>query len=187
MDPSYIYRPIVPAYVLFISTRVSVRHYWLSLYNAAGTTLQQHLVRVWCKAHPRHFYARHVWAPTYLALDFVNQRDETDHTWWSKFCILPPTNRRVVQHVTWRDRPITTVIKLLFKLGGGIRDLGPHGYIFNPLTAKLFNWNFHPLEVVSRWRDPQLQVTENYSDLTKWRSTLFKSCWLMSHFIFTIF
>ena len=57
----------------------------------------------------------------------------------------------------------------------------------NPLTAKLFNLNFHPLEVVSRWRDPQLQVSENYSDLTKWRSTLFKSCWLMSHFIFTIF
>ena len=26
----------------------------------------------------------------------------------------------------------------------------------NPLTAKLFNLNFHPLEVVSRWRDPQL-------------------------------
>ena len=57
----------------------------------------------------------------------------------------------------------------------------------NPLTAELFNLNFHPLEVVSRWRDPQLQVSENYSDLTKWRSTLFKSCWLMSHFIFTIF
>ena len=31
----------------------------------------------------------------------------------------------------------------------------------NPLTAKLFNWNFHPLEIVSRWRDPQLQVSEN--------------------------
>ena len=56
----------------------------------------------------------------------------------------------------------------------------------NPLTAKLFNWNFHPLEVVSRWRDPQLQVTENYSDLTKWRSTRFKSCWLMSPFIFNM-
>ena len=27
---------------------------------------------------------------------------------------------------------------------------------FNPLTAKLFNLNFHPLEIVSRWRDPQL-------------------------------
>ena len=58
---------------------------------------------------------------------------------------------------------------------------------FNPLTAKLFNLNFHPLEVVSRWRDPQLQMSENYSDLTKWRSTLFKSCWLMSLFIFHLF
>ena len=36
---------------------------------------------------------------------------------------------------------------------------------FNPLPAKLFNLNFHTLEVVSRWRDPQLQVSENYSDL----------------------
>ena len=58
---------------------------------------------------------------------------------------------------------------------------------FNPLTAKLFSLNFHPLEVVSRWRDPQLQVSENYSNLTNWRSTLFKSCWLISHFIFNIF
>ena len=60
-------------------------------------------------------------------------------------------------------------------------------WLFNPLTAKLFNLNFHPLEVVSRCRDPQLQVSENYSDLTKWRPTIFKSCWLMSDFIFTIF
>ena len=57
----------------------------------------------------------------------------------------------------------------------------------NPLTAKLFNLNFHRLEVVSRWRDPQLQVSENYSDLTKWRWTVFKYCWLMSHFIFNMF
>ena len=57
----------------------------------------------------------------------------------------------------------------------------------NPLTAKLFNLNFHPIEVVSCWLDPQLQVSENYSELTKWRSTVFKSCWLMSHFIFNIF
>ena len=47
---------------------------------------------------------------------------------------------------------------------------------FNPLAAKLLILNFHPLEVVSRWRDPQLQVSENYLDLTKWRFTLFKSC-----------
>ena len=58
---------------------------------------------------------------------------------------------------------------------------------FNPLTAILFNPNFHPLEVVSRWRDPQLQVSENYSDLTKWRSTVFRYCWLMSHFISNMF
>ena len=58
---------------------------------------------------------------------------------------------------------------------------------FNPFTAKLINFNFHPLEVVSRWRDPQLQVSKNYSHLTKWRSTLFKSCWLMSYFIFNMF
>ena len=33
---------------------------------------------------------------------------------------------------------------------------------FNTLTAKFFNLNFHPLEVVSRWRDLQLQVSENF-------------------------
>ena len=54
----------------------------------------------------------------------------------------------------------------------------------NPFTAKLFNLNFHPHKVVSRWRDLQLQVSENYSDLAKWRSTVFKYCWSMSHFIF---
>ena len=58
---------------------------------------------------------------------------------------------------------------------------------FNPLTAKLFNWNFYSLEVVSRWRDPQLQVNENYSDLTKWRLTIFNPCWFMSHPIFNMF
>ena len=48
--------------------------------------------------------------------------------------------------------------------------------IFFPFTAKLFNFNFHPLEVVSRCCNPHLQVAENYSDFTKWRSTIFKSC-----------
>ena len=49
----------------------------------------------------------------------------------------------------------------------GLSDQATVPDIFNPLTAKLFNLNFHPLEVVSRWRDPQLQVSENYSYLTK--------------------
>ena len=38
-------------------------------------------------------------------------------------------------------------------------------HLFNPLTAKLFNLNFYPLELVSRWRDPQLQVSENYGKI----------------------
>ena len=57
----------------------------------------------------------------------------------------------------------------------------------NPLPTKLFNENFHPLEVVSRWRDPQLQVSENYSDLKQWRSTIFKSNWLVLRFILNMF
>ena len=40
----------------------------------------------------------------------------------------------------------------------------------DPLTAELFNLNFYPLEVVSRWRDPQLQVSENYSDWQIWQN-----------------
>ena len=49
-------------------------------------------------------------------------------------------------------------------------------YLLNPLTAKLLNSNFHPIEVVSRRLDPQLQVSANYSALTKRRSTLVKFC-----------
>ena len=37
--------------------------------------------------------------------------------------------------------------------------------LINPYPAKLGHFNFHPLEVVSRYRDPQLQVGENYSYL----------------------
>ena len=75
-----------------------------------------------------------------------------------------------------------SLMLLRFNTVGASRKL-----TFSLLTAKLFNLNFHPPEVVSRWCDPQLQVSENYSYLTKWRSTLFKSCWSMTHFIFTIF
>ena len=33
---------------------------------------------------------------------------------------------------------------------------------FNPLTAKLSSLNFHSLEIVDRWREPQHQGSENY-------------------------
>ena len=44
-------------------------------------------------------------------------------------------------------------------------DINAMTYYINPLPAKLSYLNFHPLEVVSRYRDPQLQVGENYSYL----------------------
>ena len=34
---------------------------------------------------------------------------------------------------------------------------------FNLVPAKLSSWNFHPFEVMSRWRNLQLQVGENYA------------------------
>ena len=40
---------------------------------------------------------------------------------------------------------------------------------FNPSGTDLFNLNFQSLEIVSRYRDPQLQVTENLGDL--WNSS----------------
>ena len=46
--------------------------------------------------------------------------------------------------------------------------------IINPFLAKLSHLNFHPLEVVSRYRDPQLQVEENYSYLFNLRPKHFQ-------------
>ena len=45
----------------------------------------------------------------------------------------------------------------------------------NPSTAMLLNLNFQPLEVVSRYRDAQLQVAENYSYLLNLRPSICKT------------
>ena len=47
--------------------------------------------------------------------------------------------------------------------------------IINPFPAKLIYLNFHPLEVVSRYRDPQLQAAENYSYLFNLSTDICKS------------
>ena len=45
--------------------------------------------------------------------------------------------------------------------------------VINHYHAKLINFNFHSLAVVSRYRDPQFQVAENYPWLLlKWWRTL---------------
>ena len=56
----------------------------------------------------------------------------------------------------------------------------------NSLNAKLYYPNFHPLEVVSRYRDPQLQVGENYSCLIS-DQTLAKILILKRLSYFTLF
>ena len=53
----------------------------------------------------------------------------------------------------------------------------------SPYHTKWIHLNFHPLEVVSRYRDPQLQVGENYSYLFKSRPNICKSWGLNANFI----
>ena len=47
---------------------------------------------------------------------------------------------------------------------------------FNPLIAKLFNLNFTHLKLSLADAIHNFKVSENYSDLTKWMWTIFKSC-----------
>ena len=61
-----------------------------------------------------------------------------------------------------RDRPRQT------KMGSGSdgnTQRPPFFINFNIYPVKSSHLNFHPLEVVSRWREPQLQAGENYSYL----------------------
>ena len=47
--------------------------------------------------------------------------------------------------------------------------------ITSPYPAKLIYYNFQSLEVVSRYRDPQPQVIENYSYLFNLTPNIYKS------------
>ena len=53
--------------------------------------------------------------------------------------------------------------------------------MLNPFPAKLIYLNFHPLEVVSRYCDPQPEVAENYS--CNLNTNICKSSCLDTHFI----
>ena len=52
----------------------------------------------------------------------------------------------------------------------------------NFYTDKYIYLNFHPLEAVSLYRDPQLQVGENYSYLFSLRPNICKAWFLNKHF-----
>ena len=56
-------------------------------------------------------------------------------------------------------------------------------HITNSHSAKFNNYNFHPLEAVSRYRDPQVQVGENYSYWFILRPNICKSCCLNTLFV----
>ena len=83
----------------------------------------------------------------------------------------------------WRLRRLTSCTRM---------HQGCHPYItqwmnrcvshINPYSTKSDNLNFHRLEVVSRYRDPQLQVGENYSYLFKLRPNICKF-WCLNRFI----
>ena len=53
--------------------------------------------------------------------------------------------------------------------------------MLQPLS--LIYLNFHPLKVVSGYRDPQIQVAENYSYLFHFSTYIYKSSCLDTHFI----
>ena len=53
----------------------------------------------------------------------------------------------------------------------------------NPYPAKLMYLIFHQLEFVSRYRDPQLQVAENYSYLFDLCTNICKFSCSHTHFI----
>ena len=47
-----------------------------------------------------------------------------------------------------------------------IKVVRPKYFLSQPLKLDVIEFNFHPLEVVSRYRDPQLQVGENTDNYT---------------------
>ena len=51
-------------------------------------------------------------------------------------------------------------------------------------STELRNLNFQPLEVVSRYRDPQLQVTENLCDLRNLGANIYQCFKIESIFYF---
>ena len=56
--------------------------------------------------------------------------------------------------------------------------------LLNPWSTEIFNSNFHSFEVVSRYRDTQLQVTENVPDLQNLRPNIYQFSKIGSTFYF---
>ena len=88
-----------------------------------------------------------------MRLDELHSQITAMLTWWSTPCHLQGSIRLQPLGHTQLQKVYTN--SLLHSASS-----------LNPLTAQVFNLSFHPLEVVCRWRDPQLQVSENCLHLT---------------------
>ena len=58
--------------------------------------------------------------------------------------------------------------------------------LFTFYSAKLIYWHFQPLQVVSRYRDPQPEVVENYTYLFNLITNNNKYLCLNRHFILNV-
>ena len=81
-------------------------------------------------------------------------------------------------------QPTATGVELyLAEIGTRTDDHHALYHHIDPYPAEVIYLNFQPLEVVSRYRDPQPQVVENYSYLFSLRPNINKYWYLNSHFI----
>ena len=113
-------------------------------------------------------------------------------TFWhfQVYGIQPLINDWVVQHVTWRDHPIKSVIQLLFKLGDMIPQFLGSGVVLQ-INVHLNNKMSSISIKIHLWR---LYIVVRSTTSCEWKlfrfdkmkSTILKSCWLMSCFIFNV-
>ena len=84
--------------------------------------------------------------------------------------------------ITRADRTVMMIVYVQQSTAGYSINI----LLIHPLTAKLSDRNFHPLEVVSPYRDTQLQVNKDYSYLFTLRSNIrCKGYDLLTHIIVT--
>ena len=81
-------------------------------------------------------------------------------------------NGRLPNWIIWLTEPQSTTIYATH-FSGILLSLKPYIYCPRSTSAKLSDWNFNPLVIVSR-SNLQFQVGENSS---KWRQSDLKSCW----------
>ena len=63
----------------------------------------------------------------------------------------------------------TLLSRVLMEVDRAVERRPPPKLLISYSKTKSINWKFHSLKIVFRWCDSQLQVSENYSDLGKWR------------------